>query len=487
MRHTLWLVLAVLLTALAPAAWAQESFDVDAQAAALLPEFRRDLNRAGEWNRYTVDATIDPARRTLSGTLRVEYTNRESAPLDRVYFYLYPNLRDFGGRLNVSDVTVGGATARFASEGSRFLMRVDLPQPLQAGASAAIGMRFTATAPANASQRAYGAFNLEGGVFALASAYPMLAIIRDGAWQTGVPSARGDFVNSETALYDVTLSAPADWTLVTSGVTIDGRLDAGRQTARIVSGPQREFTIMLVKLQAASVEVEGTRVNSYFRPEHARSGQLALEAAANSLRAFNERYGRYPLTEMDIVEIEARKFLGVEYPGLMMLDRRLYERGAGLEITVAHEVAHQWWYSLVGNDVQAEPWLDEGLASFSQIVYQEEIHGAAAAERELQGFRERYLAARRSGADGAVARPTTAFRGNYVSLVYAKGALFFQALREEIGEAAFDRFIKGYYETHRYNRVTAAELLGAAEYSCSCELDAFYRDWITTAARVPLP
>ncbi|MEN9938657.1 MAG: hypothetical protein RLZZ387_5236 [Chloroflexota bacterium] len=488
MPRLLALILAALLVAI-PAAplRAQETNDAQVHAPAMVPAARGDLTRAAEWNSYTIDAAIDPTRRTLSGRMQVAYTNRQQVPLDRVYFYLYPNLREFRGRLDVSGVTVDGAAAQMALEGGRFLLRVSLPRPLDPGARATIGMSFTARAPVNASRSAYGAYNLEAGVFALASAYPILGIIRDGAWVTERPSARGDFVNSETALYEATLSAPADWTLVTSGVVADGRLDGGRQTARVVTGPQRELAITLVQLQSASAQVDGTRVTSYFRAEHARAGQVALQAAADALRAFNERFGRYPFAELDVVQIEARSFLGVEYPGLVMIDRRLYERSQWLEITVAHEVGHQWWYSTVGNDVQREAWLDEGLTSYAQVIYQEEVHGAAAAEGELQDFRDRYEALREAGRDGVVSRPVTAFRGNYVGLVYAKGALFFQALREEIGEEAFDRFLKGYYDTHRYGRVSGAELMGAAEYACGCELDALYRDWITTGARVAIP
>ena len=53
-------------------------------------------------------------------------------------------------------------------------------------------------------------------------------------------------------------------------------------------------------------------------------------------------YGRYPLAELDVIEVAARTFLGVEYPGLVMIEQGLYEDGNGLAITVAHEVAHQW-------------------------------------------------------------------------------------------------------------------------------------------------
>lgn len=479
------LLLAALLAACAAPALAQPQ--ADPQAAALVPERRGDLARAGEWNRYTIEAAVDPARRTLRGTVRVAYTNRAGTALDRVYFQLYPNLPDFRGRLDVSAAQVDGAPARTSYEASRFLLRVNLPRPLEPGRSTELALDFSTTAPAGSSQRGYGAFNLEGGVLALASAYPLLGIVQGGAWVTARPDARGDFVNSETALYDVTLTAPADWTLATSGVVVDGRLDAGRQTARIATGPQRELAITLHQLKAASAEVDGTRVNSYYRAEHAQAGRAALRAATDALRAFNTRFGRYPFAELDVVEIEARKFLGVEYPGLVMIDRRLYERGSGLEITVAHEVAHQWWYSAVGNDVQREPWLDEGLTSYAQVVYREEYHGAAAAERELDGFRQSYLAAREAGRDAPLDRPAAALRANYVAVVYAKGALFFQALRQRIGEEAFGRFLHGYYDAHRYGRVTGSDMLASAEAACACELDALYRDWAVNAVPVEVP
>lgn len=464
----------------------QAEFDVDAQAAALLPEFQGDLERADEWNRYTIDVAIDPQARTIAGRMRLEYNNRDSAPLDALYFRLYPNLQDrgaFGGRLDVSAITVDGRSIVTAYEQRRSVLRVDLPQHLEPGSGVVVELDFSAKTPENASARFYGAFNKERGVFALASSYPIVAIVRDGVWDTGYPDPKGDFVNSETSLYDVTLTAPADWTLVTSGVEIDGWAREGRQARRFVSGPQRDFMIVATQYARVSAEVDGTQVHSYFRPGGAAGGQAALDAGVNALRAFNERYGRYPLVELDIVEFAATTFLGVEYPGLLMIERTLYNQPANLEITVAHEVAHQWWYSLVGSDVQHEAWIDEGLASFSQVVYQEEVYGSAVAARELEGFRQRYRAAIAQGRDAQLAQHNARFRGNYVNLVYGKSVLFFQALREQIGEAAFDRFLRDLYAERRYDFVSGVDVLASAESACTCELDGLYREWVLSVGR----
>lgn len=343
------------------------------------------------------------------------------------------------------------------------------------------------TTPQNAGDRLYGAFNSEAGLMTLASAYPIVAVVRGGQWDIGWPDPKGDFVNSETALYDVTLRVPGDWQAVSTGVVTDRQEAGGAQTLRIVSGPQRDFTLALAQFQVLSAEVEGTRINSYFRAASAAGGQGALDAAGKALSAFNKRYGPYPLRELDVIEIPANTFLGVEYPGMIMIAEGLYGGGPDLELTVAHEVGHQWWYSQVGNDVQLSSWLDEALASYSQIVYQEEYGGAAAAERELNGFRERYQRALASGRDAPAQQANSQFRNNYVLLVYGKAVLFFQALRQQIGDDAFDHFLHDYYATNRYRYVTGADLVMAANQACSCDIQPLYDDWITRAVPLAVP
>jgi len=463
------------------------TLDVQAQAQALLPNFAGDLRRAGEWNRYTISAAIDPDARTIDGRLRLEYTNRDFVSLDRLYFHLYPNLPDFGGDLTVSAMQIDGASATVIYESERYLLRANLPRPLDPGASTTITLDWRARAPENASRELYGAFNREIGVLSLASAFPIAAIVRGGNWDIGIPDPKGDFVNSETALYDVTLAAPANWVLATTGAAIDRHQDADQQIARMVSGPQRDFMITLSQFAQASVEVEGTRINSYYRADHEASGRAALQAAANALRVFNKRYGPYPLVELDVVEIAASTFLGVEYPGIIEIEQKLYATGNGLEVTVAHEVAHQWWYSVVGDDVQTTSWLDEALASYSQIIYQEEINGPEAAKRELDEFRRRYRDIVAAGRDAPVEQPNSKFVRNYVALVYGKAVLFFQAMRNQVGEAAFDRFLHDHYAKHRYDYIASADLLADAEGACNCDLHPLFTDWITRVVPVDVP
>jgi len=85
-----------------------------------------------------------------------------------------------------------------------------------------------------------------------------------------------------------------------------------------------------------------------------------------------------PFNEFDIIQSPVQYALGVEYPGLVLINAAMYspinQYHDRLETTIAHEVAHQWWYSMVGNDVVAYPWMDEALTSYSSLVYLREVN-----------------------------------------------------------------------------------------------------------------
>jgi Peptidase family M1 domain len=501
MHYARYLSVALLTLALCGVAYSQAapppaglaSLDLADQAVALRPPFAADLRDAGQWDRYTIRATLDPAKLTVSGGQLVEFTNRSAAPLSAIYFHLYPNHPGFGGRLDVTAARVDGQPVGSGVENRDTLLRLDLRQPLAPGAAARIELEFTTRSPRSASAKRYGAFNQEAGVWALADFYPLLArYFPETGWDRRPVESRGDFVVSTTALYDVTLDTPSDWSLAASGTRLGEpeNLSNGLRREQIVSGPQREFFIAALKgLDQASSTVEGTRITTYYQRDEPEAGRRSLAVAERSLRAFTKAYGPYPFGELEIVQAALTNFLGVEYPGVVLIEQRLYEQNSrGLETTVAHEVAHQWWYGLVGNDAQGEAWLDEGLASFSQLIYYRSLGDTAQAARELQGFRDSYNALRNRGADGAMNRSPAEMRGGtYVPLVYAKAALFFEALRLQIGDAAFTRFVQGYFSGLRYREATGPDLLAAAEAGCSCELDSFYRDWVTTAAPVKIP
>lgn len=461
------------------------------QAAAMLPAHVDDVADPERWDRYSISVALSPDEQRVRGHMRLLLTNRTTTPYERLYFRLYPNHPDFGGRLDVTAARVAGVPVPSGTEQADSLIWLALPSPLAPGTSTVAELSFVAQTPRNASARSFGAFNQEAGLWSLAGFYPVLArYFADSGWDRRPLSSRGDFSVTATALYDVTVDAPTGWQLISTGVRIGVEPGAdGWQRERFVSGPQREFYLGATRgLDQASAVVDGVRVVSHYQPANAAAGRRALRVAEESLRVFSARFGPYPLAELEIVQGAMTTFLGMEYPGVVLIEQNLYQRnGRSLETTVAHEVAHQWWYSLVGNDAQGEAWLDEGFASYAQVLYYEALGYPELARAELESFRSMYRQVRARRTDVPLATPPSGLSGIYVPVVYGKGALFFHALRGEIGEQAFARFLQGYYAETRYREIAGPDLLRAAEQACTCELDVLYRDWVLTAAPVVIP
>ena len=134
--------------------------------------------------------------------------------------------------------------------------------------------------------------------------------------------------------------------------------------------PARDFTVVAgPNFERMESEVNGVRVQHWGLSGGEARWEETLGIATRALELFEARFGPYPYAELDSVAVPLRLASGVEYPGLILISQALYqpdnERPFYLDIVVSHEVAHQWWYATVGNDVLEYPWQDEALATFS--------------------------------------------------------------------------------------------------------------------------
>jgi aminopeptidase N len=274
--------------------------------------------------------------------------------------------------------------------------------------------------------------------------------------------------------------------LAATGVQVDEQVENGLRRVRLESGPARDFFLACSPdFQIASQLVGETTVRSFYTPEHEDAGRQALAVAAATLGIFNDKFGAYPYRDLDVVEAPMRNALGVEYPGIFLVAQSLYDtpEKPEFEVTTAHEVAHQWWYSVVGNDVFEEPWLDEALATYSSSLFYEYERGAAYAEGFYAHWEERYDRLLKEWGDERVAEDLAYFESLnkpavYGGIVYTKGALFFRALRDEIGVSAFFQALRNYYQKRYFQTAHAEDLLSAFEQAAGRELDGIYQKWL---------
>ncbi|MBA2340604.1 MAG: hypothetical protein H0V88_09425, partial [Pyrinomonadaceae bacterium] len=493
--------------------------------------------------RYQVNLNLDFDGRTFTGTQNVRWINRSDRPTSTIYFHLYANLRAEGTeqqqqrgaslqtadaeeqmksesepRLEIASVSSSSSKPLVYSLDEReTVLRVNLNEAVAPRERAEVTIKFRGRVPEiDADETGLFAHIVQGidaalrdsrevrrardvnfrsrGVMLLGAAYPVLAV-RDseGNWQRKVESSIGDMVAADVADYDISVEAPDNVRLFTSGEARDVENNVGgtvgqTNTVRRFTGENmRDFALIAGRdLQAAEQVVSNVTVRSVFRPEHERTGRRVLSQAAEAVRIYTARFGALPYKTVSVSEtpfvagigytdfaglclIASAFYVDFDAPATAALPQLVREQRASvedsLEWTTAHVVAHQWWGAAVGNDREREPVLDEALAHWSALLYFRERHGAVRAAQALDDqLRGVYIVYRTfGGSDMTASHAAHDYRNSfqYAAIIAAKGALMFEALRKLLGDERYSAALRRYYEANRFESAELGDLRGA--------------------------
>ncbi len=440
--------------------------------------------------RYDLTVTLDSSLEVLTGTAYIVLTNTSPDPWTYVIFRLYPALEQYGGLLSLQSAAIGGRAVPFSYQDQNTALRVELPVALLSGKQTKIYLSWILEIPQwEDTPLAYRLFGKSQEILSLPLFYPSLAVYQPGLttgtgqWWLERGSVRGDAAFNLAALFVVTATLPSDQTPVTSGTLVSSTLAAPGQSRHVwVTGPVREFFLHTSnRFQSATTTAYETRITSYWLPGHEASGRAALQQTAAALRIYSDLFGAYGYADLRVAA-GALGVRGMEYPQAFLLGVQLYDAyRSDLEIRAVHEAAHQWWYQTVHNDPVNFPWMDEGISEYASKLYYEAIRGRTFAE-SLQARRWQavidLLAAR--GADAPLNQPVAVYAdgGQYESVVYGKGALFYDAIRQALGERQFGAFLKSYQKNYRFQIVTPEDLLTELRVYDPQVADSLYQKWI---------
>jgi aminopeptidase N len=379
----------------------------------------------------------------------------------------------------VTDVLLSGRVITPTFELERTALRLPLTPTLGVGEAITLAMDFVVDVPTTG-YTGHGLFAYRRGVMALPNVYPLIPVYDDEGWNVDLAPAHADDVYADVAAYDVQITAPATLRLVASGTCESQRVGEDKTTWTCEAAPMRDFVLILGEnFQYSNRVARGVVINSYFYTGHEAGGEKALQVAVDALNAFTELFGPYPYTELDVVETP--NYLGgMEYPGLVVVEDNLYPGVVGVEWLTAHEVAHQWWFALVGSDQLDEPWLDEALTQYSTSLYYEQVYGAERAENirysEFKQVRQNLI---RRGRDLPIGLEAQEYPAElYWEVVYDKGALYFHTLREEVGDEAFFDILRTYYRRHRYDIATPQSFLAVVESVTGDSHRDLFDEWV---------
>ncbi|MBV9786852.1 MAG: hypothetical protein JOZ51_01670 [Chloroflexi bacterium] len=471
-------------------------------AASLVSGSQAALGQRENATRYSISAALDPQQNRITGAQSIQLTNTEDTALNEIYLRLYVNAAHYGeGEISVEDVQVNGAAAQSSLEIDNTALKIALPEPLAPKQSAEISMRFTTIVPSTGG--GYGIFNESDGVFALYNWHPELAVYEKGGWLLNPVSAQGDPTNTDASNYEVSFTAPSDMKVVTSGVETGAQEQSGNTAHTIVAALARNFVVVTSdQFESVSEQVGEVRVNSYYLPDSDVGGQAALDTAAKSIEIFSQQFGAYPYKEIDVAQVAlGGGAAGMESTGLIMIGSEYYDpntaapfgnlggviegtEGANiLAFTTAHEVAHQWWYGVVGSDAFKQPWLDESLTNWSSAFYVDETLGAEAGLMARDLFISVPYRVILDSGDERLDQTVQDFNGEqYSGVVYGKGALMYDVLRQELGDEKFFEFLRRYYQEQQFDRADSDEWLQTLSQVAGKDMTPFYTKWVEGAA-----
>lgn len=431
-------------------------------------------------NKYIMDLTLDTENKSIGGTMTVIVRNTSSDTWDKLVFRDYPSLftpdTDSGypadGRITdigeIRDITESETLDYSRSGEDVSVLNVFLQTPLVSGDMRKITFSFTAYIP-NAGKR-YGHMN---NIYNIANFYPVLAVYEDGAWSTEKYFDMGECFYSVVSDYEVTVSAPSGMTVITSGKTTRITPSGSSRIWTIFAPVVRDFALVAGSdFEVVSEDADGIAVNSYYSDGDINSGEEALDAGVKAILAFENEFGKYPYPEIDIV-LTYLDAGGMEYPNLVMISNVLeaeFGDDSLLKIVVAHEVAHQWFYGMVGDNQFTEAWLDESFASYSELVYKETYLSDEEIGAEIDDME---AALDPEGIDIEpgnyyINLPYDEFKGPfvYVSCVYWRGEVFLYRLKEAMGEDAFREAIKAYFKDYSMKIATTEDFIqGITKYA----------------------
>ncbi len=447
---------------------------VDSAVAAL-----KDLSRAST---YYISLEIAPDLVSpIKGHQIVRFFNNEDQDLSEIYFRLYPNFQ--GGKIEVSHLTLDGGAIFPSLESQDTALRVDLKEPLPPGESLVMEMDFELSIPTEMGGN-YGLYGYFEDVLVLDTFYPMIPAYDEAGWHSQTPQNNGDLTYTDASFYIVLVQAPADLVLASSGVVVDQQIKDSTRTTVFAGGPARDFYVAGSReFVEINKRVGDTLVRVYTRPEYGVNQAYALDFATHAIENLSRQIGEYPYTEFEIVSSPMRA-LGIEYPGITSIVVDEFVDGVDLygmpseqmlESTLAHETGHMWFYNIVGNDQQNQPWVDEALVQYLTYIYYLDRYGNGGGYVDSWKYRWSQV----ENADLPIGLPAGEYHGaEYSAIVYGRGPLFFLELEKKYGLDTVMSAVQSYYQNNLWQNGTTEDLRAALEDACDCDLSSEFEAWV---------
>jgi hypothetical protein len=404
---------------------------------------------------------LDHAGRVWRGRESIVFRNAGDSSMPAVWLRLWAN----GPRgcsttrgITISALT-GGRTQQVGRACTAVAIRLE--HPLAPHHRARVTFDFMIHVPAGLDR-----FGSADGFSYLGNALPVLAIHDAAGWHLDPYTPNGEAYYTTVADFTVKLDHPSDVRVPSTGVSTDRSLGGGRTLTTATAVHVRDFAWAVGPFKRVTGrDGDGVRVNVWWNPDQVSRDEAEddLGLAERTMVHDAKAFGAYPYHESDVVLDGFTSFGGMEYPGFVL--------SIPDALPVVHELTHNWWYGIIGDDEYRAPWLDESFTQYVSLRYLgEPIRGC-----ELQTFPTVYRLTR--GMDFWDHDPFA-----YDQVVYTDGPCALAALQKTLGTKHMDYLLRTYALSHRFGFSTTHAFKVAAQHEAShlehpVDLTSFWKKW----------
>ncbi len=401
---------------------------------------------------------------------------------------------------NVKNAKNGAVLSAARDELDPSVIYVSLDKELADGEQAAISFDFTVPVTQTGLRGCIAEIGRDKYAMELGNIYPVLSEWKNGGWINNPDLPAGECFLSTCSDYEVTVSAPEGWSVIATGSEEETETADGYTVWHCSAANVRDFVLTVSNGHDYAETITATGVKTrfwyykdgnlpgnpyygdaktafdfeYTMPENYKEvTDAALSAAVLALELYDEKIGAYPYDSMDVVVSSLGRDSyfgagGMEYPQYVtvsdiymndILSTNSFSTDELYRI-IAHEIGHNWFYGVAGNDEYNDTWLDEGLTTVLENLFEEEAgknddpaaNGKDRTAEEAKKFKMQ------------VDLPAGEYSDEqYSPVLYSRAAYFMFEVRDAIGEKAFLDMLAEYYETYSFREATTEQFIAIAE------------------------
>ena len=479
---------------------------------------------------YDIKASLDTTSKTLTGSLKLKYTNNSPDTLRFIWLqveqnafkdkslnsFIFSQESRFGARgfeggdvIDRFDQLLGSRRVSVKRRPNETTMKVDLAEPLAPRKTATFDVAWHFLIPEHGADR----MGREGSLYELAQWYPRVSVYDDlRGWNTEPYLGQGEFY-LEYGDFNVEITLPSGYIVASTGTLTNPRdVLTSTQIARLAQAIKSATPVNIVTLaeiQSGTARPKGTAgtltwkfsakrvrdvawaaspeylwdasgwngilAQAYYRPSAIDPWKDAADQTRMSLDEYSTRWYKYPWPQMSAVE---GPISGMEYPMLVM-EAKSNDK-YDLFNVVTHEIGHNWFPMLVGSNERVYMWQDEGFNTFINTFSEARRYPEKGDQMtRALGERQYVEGAQAQNVDVPIDVMPDRIDPRLLGLAaYVKPSVGLQLLRQEImGPAAFDDAFRTYIERWAFKHPSPADFYRTMEDVGGKRLDWFWREW----------